>query len=190
MAIYYTIAIILLQFYTGTVRYQLEEKGDHDHFYTDLTGPMQALGFIGVPIIGWLLDDVGFGVTFLVVLLLIIIDVWFQMIPNLQVQWVTLIVWSVSRFALNSSYYSVMGSIFGFTHFGKLVGVKSFFTALFSFLQYPLLLLVVYQFGGDFLYIHIFEIVILSCLIPFCVRMIRETQVVRAQNKDNNQFIV
>jgi hypothetical protein len=44
------------QFYLGTTRLQLEHKGDAAHVVTDLANIVPAFGFVGIPIIGWLLD--------------------------------------------------------------------------------------------------------------------------------------
>ena len=44
------------QFYLGTTRLQLEHKGDSAHVVTDIANIVPAFGFVGIPIIGWLLD--------------------------------------------------------------------------------------------------------------------------------------
>ena len=40
----------------GTTRLQLENKGDAGHQYTDFANIIVAFAFLGIPIIGWLLD--------------------------------------------------------------------------------------------------------------------------------------
>eukprot|EP01026_Neomeris_dumetosa_P018122 TRINITY_DN1709_c0_g1_i4.p3 TRINITY_DN1709_c0_g1~~TRINITY_DN1709_c0_g1_i4.p3 ORF type:complete len:251 (+),score=22.64 TRINITY_DN1709_c0_g1_i4:856-1608(+) len=168
-----TVSDIILEFYIGTARVQLTQKGDVSHFYTNLTGPMQALGFIAIPLVGWLLDDVGFGITMLVILIGGIVESLLQAIPNLQVQFFTLLLWTVVRFCLYAQYYLIVGSIFGFTHFGKLVGVKSAINGVAGFIQYPALQLVLGPLDGQFIYANIAQAVILGLMLPFCFLMMR-----------------
>lgn len=40
----------------GTLRLQLEHKGDEKHVYTDLANILPCLGILGLPIVSWLLD--------------------------------------------------------------------------------------------------------------------------------------
>eukprot|EP01024_Parvocaulis_polyphysoides_P037683 TRINITY_DN33646_c0_g1_i3.p3 TRINITY_DN33646_c0_g1~~TRINITY_DN33646_c0_g1_i3.p3 ORF type:complete len:153 (+),score=31.86 TRINITY_DN33646_c0_g1_i3:790-1248(+) len=129
------------------------------------------MGFVAVPFVGWLLDSVGYGTTFLVILIGGIFESLLQAVPNLQIQIATLALWSVDRFCLYAAYYSIVGSIFGFNNFGKIVGVKSFINGLVGFLQYPVLALVLGPLNGDFLYVNIAQAVVLAALIPFCVKM-------------------
>lgn len=45
------------QFYLGTTRLQLEHKGDSPGYtYTGIANVVPAFGFLGIPIISWLLD--------------------------------------------------------------------------------------------------------------------------------------
>ena len=46
-----------MQFYLGTTRLQLEHKGDSPGYtYTGIANVVPAFGFLGIPIISWLLD--------------------------------------------------------------------------------------------------------------------------------------
>jgi hypothetical protein len=45
------------QFYLGTTRLQLEHKGDANGYtYTGIANVVPAFGFLGIPVISWLLD--------------------------------------------------------------------------------------------------------------------------------------
>ena len=45
------------QFYLGTTRLQLEHKGDaNGYIYTGIANVVPAFGFLGIPVISWLLD--------------------------------------------------------------------------------------------------------------------------------------
>eukprot|EP01025_Chloroclados_australasicus_P026378 TRINITY_DN2619_c1_g2_i1.p1 TRINITY_DN2619_c1_g2~~TRINITY_DN2619_c1_g2_i1.p1 ORF type:complete len:420 (-),score=47.01 TRINITY_DN2619_c1_g2_i1:96-1355(-) len=171
LCFYFSISVLMLQFYLGTARLQLEAKGDVNHVYTDLTGPIVALGFLTVPLVAWLLDSVGFGTTLLVILCGGVLDSLLQAVPNLQIQIATLVVWSADGFCLYAAFYSIVGSIFSFTNFGKIVAVISVINGFMGFLQYPLLQLVLGPLNGQFIYVNLAQAIILSALFPFCIKL-------------------
>ncbi len=50
-------ALRAVQFYLGTTRLQLEHKGDANGYtYTGIANVVPAFGFLGIPVISWLLD--------------------------------------------------------------------------------------------------------------------------------------
>ena len=74
------------QFYLGTTRLQLEHKGDAAHVVTNVANVVPAFGFIGIPVIGWLLDKKGYGVTLATINFLGVIASFFQAMPSLYFQ--------------------------------------------------------------------------------------------------------
>lgn len=74
------------QFYLGTTRLQLEHKGDSDHVVTNIANVVPAFGFVGIPVIAWLLDKKGYGVTLAVINLLGVLASIFQAMPSLYFQ--------------------------------------------------------------------------------------------------------
>lgn len=77
---------ILLQFYLGTTRLQLEHKGGEGHIVTAIANVVPAFGFIGIPIIGWLLDRMGYGVTLATINFLGVLASFFQAMPSVWFQ--------------------------------------------------------------------------------------------------------
>ncbi len=75
-----------MQFYLGTTRLQLEHKGDVNHVFTNLANIVPAFGFIGIPVIGWLLDNKGYGITLGTINCMGVLASIFQAIPNLGFQ--------------------------------------------------------------------------------------------------------
>lgn len=75
-----------VQFYLGTTRLQLEHKGDVNHVFTNLANIVPAFGFIGIPVIGWLLDNKGYGITLGTINCMGVLASIFQAIPNLGFQ--------------------------------------------------------------------------------------------------------
>lgn len=79
-------ACAAVQFYLGTTRLQLEHKGDSAHVVTNIANVVPAFGFIGIPVISWLLDSKGYGVTLAVINLLGVLASIFQAMPSLYFQ--------------------------------------------------------------------------------------------------------
>lgn len=78
--------VLLPQFYLGTTRLQLEHKGDSSHVVTNIANVVPAFGFVGIPVISWLLDKKGYGVTLAVINLLGVLASIFQAMPSLYFQ--------------------------------------------------------------------------------------------------------
>ncbi len=74
------------QFYLGTTRLQLEHKGGADHIVTSIANVVPAFGFIGIPVIGWLLDRMGYGITLATINFLGVLASFFQAMPNVWFQ--------------------------------------------------------------------------------------------------------
>lgn len=78
--------VVAAQFYLGTTRLQLEHKGDAAHVVTNIANVVPAFGFVGIPVIGWLLDKKGYGVTLATINFLGVIASFFQAMPSLYFQ--------------------------------------------------------------------------------------------------------
>lgn len=74
------------QFYLGTTRLQLEHKGGADHIVTSIANVVPAFGFIGIPVIGWLLDRMGYGITLATINFLGVLASFFQAMPSVWFQ--------------------------------------------------------------------------------------------------------
>ncbi|KAL4450614.1 hypothetical protein ABPG77_000970, partial [Micractinium sp. CCAP 211/92] len=169
MGIFYTLNVFIMQFYLGTTRLQLSNKGDKGQ-YTDFANIVVAFAFLTIPIIGWLLDKKGYGITLGTINGLNMASSILQAIPNLQVQVVTIITWMIARFFMYSSYFAIFGNLFGFKNFGKLVAADNIVNSLFGLLQYPL------AFAGlhhGFTWINISQAIVLLPLFLFAFFMFR-----------------
>lgn len=51
----------------GTARLQLGRKGDATHTYAKLVNVVISLGFLAVPLQGWLVDRQGYAITLIVI---------------------------------------------------------------------------------------------------------------------------
>lgn len=80
--------VFCIQFYLGTTRLQLEHKGDglHHHRFTSFANIIVSFGFVCIPIIGWLLDKKGYGVTLGTINAIGVTVSVLQAIPSLRLQ--------------------------------------------------------------------------------------------------------
>ena len=83
-----TLQVFCIQFYLGTTRLQLEHKGDglHHHRFTSFANIIVSFGFVCIPIIGWLLDKKGYGVTLGTINAIGVTVSVLQAIPSLKLQ--------------------------------------------------------------------------------------------------------
>lgn len=70
----------------GTTRLQLEHKGDDRHHYTNFANIIVSFGFVVIPVIGWLLDHKGYGITLGTINCIGVICSVLQAIPSLRLQ--------------------------------------------------------------------------------------------------------
>lgn len=173
MGLFYTLNVFCIQFYLGTTRLQLEHKGDSRHHYTNFANIIVSFGFVCIPVIGWLLDHKGYGVTLGCINAIGVICSVLEAIPSLQLQVVTLILWAIGRFFLYSSYFAIFGALFGFTNFGKMVAIDNTFNGLVGLLQLPFTYWALHGLGGNFTLINCLQIVVLMPLFTFCWFMYR-----------------
>ncbi len=80
------VQVFCIQFYLGTTRLQLEHKGDSRHHYTNFANIIVSFGFVGIPLIGWLLDKKGYGITLGTINFFGVLCSVLQAIPSLQLQ--------------------------------------------------------------------------------------------------------
>lgn len=79
--------VFCIQFYLGTTRLQLEHKGDGVlHHYTNFANIIVSFGFVVIPVIGWLLDHKGYGITLGTINCIGVICSVLQAIPSLRLQ--------------------------------------------------------------------------------------------------------
>lgn len=169
MGIFYTLNVFIMQFYLGTTRLQLSGKGDLGQ-YTDFANIVVAFAFLIIPVIGWLLDKKGYGITLGTINGLNMASSILQSIPSLHLQVLTIITWMVARFFMYSSYFAIFGNLFGFKNFGKLVAADNIVNSLFGLLQYPLTSVGLHY---GFTWINVSQAIVLLPLFFFAYFMYR-----------------
>mmetsp|Transcript_26092 Transcript_26092/g.66249 ORF Transcript_26092/g.66249 Transcript_26092/m.66249 type:complete len:292 (+) Transcript_26092:246-1121(+) len=126
------------QFTVGTIGFQLELKGDTGEV-TRVFSLALALSFLAAPFIGMAFDCFGFPRVFAAVNLLLLGVPAALLFHSLDAQYAACLLYSAGRVGLWASFFSFIGSTFGFKHYGKLAGGGLLVQSLFCLLQYPLL---------------------------------------------------
>lgn len=130
-----------LQYYIGTIGFQLEEKGD-DGTYTDLFAIVFAGSTIFAPAGGFLGDRLGLAITqglSTAMCALSMIMLATDISLDFQVFWMT--IYGLGRLLIFGMFFSNLGRRFGYANYGTLAGVGLLVSAIVSLLQYPLIAL-------------------------------------------------
>jgi hypothetical protein len=141
---WFSICIVPMQYYVGSIGFQLETLGDDDGFYTDLFAYTYAGARITAPVSGFVADKFGLGVVQGLATLFIAVSLFLlsagQSI-DLSMQSIGLVLYGVGRMAFFGIYFTNWGKRFGYVNYGTLAGLGLLISAIVSLLQYPLIAL-------------------------------------------------
>jgi hypothetical protein len=162
-----SISLAPLQYFVGSIGFQLEEKGDDDGFYTNLFSITYAAGIVVAPVGGYLVDNLGLGIAQGVATILSAFSL-FILASNLPLnaQIVGFVAYGAGRMFVFSMHFANVGKRFGYVNFGTLSGVGLLASALVSLVQYPLIALAV---DGDASTVNMVCGFVLLGLLPYCV---------------------
>ena len=165
---WFTTLLVPLQYYVGSIGFQLEAKGDDDGFYTDLFNIIYAAVAILAPAGGYLSDRIGLGWTQGMSTVMVALSMFIlgsDSIP-LSSQSVGLVLYSIGRMFIFSMFFSNIGRRFGYENFGTLSGVGLLLSAVVSPLQYPLITLAS---EGSTMAVNFTLGAIILSLTPYCI---------------------
>ena len=167
LTVWFSTLLVPLQYYVGSIGFQLEEKGDDDGFYTNLFSITFAAAVVVAPVGGYMSDNLGLGITQGVATSLCAISL-FILASNLPLdaQIVGLVAYGVGRMFVFSMYFANVGKRFGYANFGTLTGVGLLTSAIVSLVQYPLIALAA---DGNSSTVNTACGSVLLGLLPYCV---------------------
>lgn len=146
---FFTLNMLQCQFTIGSIGAQLDVRGDHGTALLVFSVCLSCT-IVFCPLIGVMLDRLGFIVVFTVANTVLIASTGLLLLPYIAAQYAMAVFYSFGRAALMASYFSYLGATFGFYHYGKLAGGGLLISATVSLLQYPLLDTTLGWLGGDF----------------------------------------
>jgi len=150
-AFIYSVLLFLLTHYLSTTSQLMYEKGDvpftsnpndwSDFLFARTAGWFNALGFIWLPTVKYVITKFRWSQLYLFLCLLNICIVGIILINNLEIQILGFALLSYGRLMLFSCHHAYLIDVFGMAYFGTLNGISSFFAALLGFVSYPLQLI-------------------------------------------------
>lgn len=169
--IYGSPIIMFSNFFMATAQARLEQFGTDEEAAnaTRILSIILPASFIFAPVIGYLLDKQGLLRTTIFIQVLGALRASLQMVPVIEVQYLTFIIFSIWRASFYSTYIDAFFRIFGQKNFGTLYGVNMFFAACVNGLVYALSYLALNTFEGNFRVIDSIElsIAILAFAWPY-----------------------
>ncbi|CAK0884955.1 unnamed protein product, partial [Prorocentrum cordatum] len=154
MVAYFTLAVLQAQFIIQTLGVQFQLMGLNSAGLVRIFNVVFSFTWTITPLVGHAIDKCGTVrvLIFMNTLLLCCpVCLLTQMYP---VQLAFTFAYGISRVSIWAAYFSYVGTIFGFSNYGKLAGGGLFFAAFVSLLQIPLLHLTLIFFGGDFTFVN------------------------------------
>ncbi len=138
LLLWFTIMLIPLQHYIGTIAFQLERKGD-DGQYINLFSIFYASSAVFAPAVGKIADVAGLGVTQMIATILTTVSLILLNSFSLRIQVAGMACYGIGRLTVFAMYFTNIGKRFGYTHYGTLAGLGLLISAFFALLQYPLI---------------------------------------------------
>jgi hypothetical protein len=140
---WFSLVITPLQYYVGSIGFQLENKGDETGKYSDIYSILYGCAAILSPALGYMSDRFTLGIAHAIPTALCAVSFFFLMLDDdmLPLHWQTvgLACNAVGRMGVFSTFFAHIGSVFGYRYFGALAGLGLLTSAIVSLLQYPLL---------------------------------------------------
>ena len=164
---WFSVCIVPLQYYVGSIGFILESKGDEDGFFTALFSILYAAAALLAPFGGYLADMLGLAVTQALATLLVASSMFILASPApLNVQSVGFATYSVGRMLTFGMYFTNVGKRFGYANYGSLAGLGLLVSAIISLVQFPLIALAA---SGKAKNVNLSCGIALIAILPYCI---------------------
>lgn len=164
---WFTIMLIPMQYYIGTIAFQLERKGDDDGRHVSLFSIFYAAAALISPALGKIADVAGLGLTQFIATILVSVSLFILTSLSLNVHLVGMACYGIGRMTVFGMYFTNVGKRFGYTHYGTLAGLGLLISAIFSLLQYPLIDAAAN--GNEDIVNWISGFILLGTGVPYCI---------------------
>ena len=152
---FFTVGVLQCQFTVATIGVQLDLKGDQAGAGTRLFAAAMVASCLWTPLYGQLIDRLGFGFGLSLLNCLLLVALGGLIAPSLGLAYAAVaFFYPIGRLSHWATFFAYLACVFGFRHFGKLVGLGMTVAALVSLLQYPLLELTFRAFDGSFVAVN------------------------------------
>ena len=137
---WFSISTTPMQYYVGSIGFQLEEKGDNDGYYTTLFPILYASVSVLAPLGGYTADVLGLGIA-QAIATSIVSSSMFMLASDasLSLQSIGLGAYGIGRMLTFGLFFCNVGKRFGYANYGLLSGVGLLLSAILSLVQYPLI---------------------------------------------------
>ena len=184
LIVWFSACVICLQYYVGSIGFQLERKGDITGFYTNLQQVAYSSVSILSPLVGLFADKCGLGMaqglgTVLSAFAFFILA--FNSI-SLNIHVWGLICYGAGRMFVFSMFFSNIGKRFGFENYGTLTGLGLVISAIFSIIQYPL---IAFADDGKDSTVNLVCGFVFILILPYCL-WLHKIEHLPSRKKDSN----
>mmetsp|Transcript_20062 Transcript_20062/g.63066 ORF Transcript_20062/g.63066 Transcript_20062/m.63066 type:complete len:1006 (-) Transcript_20062:337-3354(-) len=177
-ALFFSLGLLLVQLYLGTITNQLFFKGDRaafsavpahrtDFAYTKLAGFVNGAGGLWYPWTAYLLEDGGYAVAAISQCLLATTFHLVLLLPHLPLMVFAMLAHAGARNLLFSLHASYLSTVFGTKTFGLLDGISCLLAAVVCLASYPLQLFAIFDLDGRYASLNIAGAVVSASLTLF-----------------------
>jgi MFS family permease len=168
LVFWFSVLLIPLQYYIGSLGYQLEERGDSNGKYARIFSIIYAASAAVSPFTGIISDSAGLGVAQGFGTILVAGSLFMLASTNISLEAHTagMIFYGVGRMVVFGTYFTNIGKRFGYTHFGTLTGLGLLVSGLVSLVQYPLIAVASSGYDSK---VNIICASVILALLPYCL---------------------
>ncbi len=166
---WFSTLLLPLQYYIGTIGFQLERKGDEDGKYIDLFSTCYAFAALFSPVMGKIADEVGLGFSQLIATIFTGSSLLLLSSNRISLNYhlFGMVCYSIGRMTVFGMFFTNLGKRFGYDHYGTLAGVGLLVSAMFSLFQYYLIDIAAE--GNEYLVNLICGFVVFILGVPYCL---------------------
>lgn len=142
LSFFFLINAFWVNFYIGTFDLQIADlqqlEPSEAQMYAQLFTLIITLGVVAIPLIGAIMDFVGFPVTSSVTVVAGLVWSVLLQIPSIWALVASFVAYAIFRTFFYTFFFAYLADTLGFKYFGVLAGVVFVLGGVVSFLQYPL----------------------------------------------------